>query len=994
MIRILMLMCWPVIVFHATSVCAAESASHIDFERDIRPILSSKCLKCHGPDDPEADLDLTRRESAVNSGAIQPHQANAGTLLERVTTNDESLRMPPEGEPLTAAEIDTLRQWIASGANWPGHWAYRPLADSTPAPLQSAQLQNWCRTTIDQFIAARLQENNLTPSAQADRLTLIRRASFDLRGLPPTPEEVDQFLNDPSDDAWAQCVDRMLASPAYGERWARHWMDLVHFAETHGHDQDRPREHAWPYRDYLIRSFNNDKPYDVFVREQIAGDVIDPLNPDAVTATGFLAAGPWDESSLRDIREDSIDRLIGQYLDRDDILTTVMSTFASTSIHCARCHNHKFDPITQSQYYGMQAIFAGIDKANRPYDDDMATARQRADLQQQLQELQQQFTTDPASLLTDAALDQAVAWETTSPAATARWRPLTIGDAVSQGAATLTVDAADFSVLASGPRPDKDVYVVEVSSDLPNITAIRLEVLAHDELPMQGPGRQDNGNLHLNEIRCFQSVDGQPNVSREIRFAQPFADFDQAGWTIAMAVDGNPNTAWGIFPQVGVSHQAVLPFQQPVRSDSAVRLRVELHQIHGGGHLIGSFRLSATDAPADQLAHLAQVPPQINTILNIPRADRSTQQQAALVRWIQQDALERQLNALPPQTLVYAGTNKFTADGSFRPAESPRTIHVLNRGLVSQPGDVAVPAPLSLISGLNSQPDITDASDEGTRRVMLADWLADRDNPLVWRTIVNRVWQHCIGRALVTTPNDFGQMGAAPSHPQLLDWLALELQRNNGSLKALQRLILTSAVYQQQSTSRPDAAQLDAGNQLLWRMNRRRLDAESYRDALLQVSGTLDNTMGGPSVRQFIQTPGTHVTPNVDYLNFDPDDPANNRRSVYRFLFRTIPDPFMEAMDCPDASQLTPRRNVSLTAMQALATLNDKQVIRLSRKFAESLTAAQPDIDGQIQLAYRRLFGRLPADSEHQAVREYAVQYGLDNACRFLFNTNEFLFVD
>jgi hypothetical protein len=422
-------------------------------------------------------------------------------------------------------------------------------------------------------------------------------------------------------------------------------------------------------------------------------------------------------------------------------------------------------------------------------------------------------------------------------------------------------------------------------------------------------------------------------------------------------------------------------------------LRIELHQIHGGGHLIGRFRLSVTDSAPERLQQDSQIPLAIWNLIDVASDDRTAEQQSQLAYWYLKHQLQTQLDALPPQQLVYCGTNRFEPDGSFRPSKTPRTVNVLRRGLVTQPMSEATPGGLSCIKAISPDFQITEA-DEGSRRLALARWLSDKRNPLVWRSIVNRVWLYHFGKGLVSTPNDFGLMGASPSHPGLLDWLAVTLQENNGSLKELHRLILTSAVYQQTSTARLKAGRIDADNRLLWRMNRRRLDAESFRDALLVVSGTLHPQMGGPSVRQFIQTPGNHVTPKVDYQNFDVDDPANYRRSVYRFLFRTLPDPFMEALDCPDASQLTPKRNVSLTALQALATLNDKFVVRQSEHLAELLRKEKGKLDGQIDLAYRRMFGRSPRENERQAVKKYAQQHGLANACRFLFNTNEFLFVD
>ena len=972
----------------------AESPSDhgVDFERQIRPIFNSRCLKCHGPTEPKAELNLTRPDSALALEAIVPGKPDAGSLLERIAATDASLRMPPEGPPLSDAEIALLRRWIEEGAPWPQHWAYRALQKPAAPKLHSADLQQWCRTPVDRFIAERLELEALQPSPPADRKTLLRRASFDLLGLPPTPAELEAFLNDNSPDAWERCIDRLLSSPAYGERWARRWMDLTHFAETHGHDQDRPRENAWPYRDYLIHSFNRDKPYAEFVAEQIAGDVLRPLDPDAIVATGFLAAGPWDESSLRDIREDSIDRVIGQYLDRDDIVTTVMSTFASTSVHCARCHDHKFDPITQAEYYGLQAVFAGIDKANRKYDPDPQVARLRDELEAEQTQLQQLYASSPTALLTLERGKELADWERRQAEQGVLWRPLQATSFTSQSGAKLKL-LDDASLLAEGVLPDKDVYLVEGKVDLQRVTAVRLDVLPDPSLPQQGPGRAENGNLHLSEVHLAQVFPAADDSVRELTCNAPHADFNQQGWAISAAVDGNPDTAWGIHPEEGKPHHSVFPLTEPAAADASVMLRVELHQVHGRAHLIGRFRISATDADADRLQQAAEIPWEISQILAIAAKERSEAQQTQLAYWYAMRRIEERLSALPPQQRVYAGTNRFEAEGSFRPVATPRPVHVLHRGLATEPLQEALPGALACCSTTPAFM-LRDANNEGDRRRALAEWLAAPYHPLVGRSIVNRVWQAHFGRGLVDTPNDFGQMGAAPTHPKLLDWLACTLQERHGSLKELHRLICTSAVYQQSSDIRPDAMRQDADNRWLWRMSRRRLDAESYRDAMLQVVGTLDRSVGGPSVRQFIQTPGTHVTPNVDYQGFDVDAAANYRRSVYRFVFRTIPDPLMEALDCPDASQLAPKRNTSLTALQALATLNDKLLVRQSELFAERLQREEPSLAARMTLAFRRTLGREPDADELQALSAYTKKHGLANTCRLLFNTNEFLFLD
>ncbi|MEX2285923.1 MAG: DUF1549 and DUF1553 domain-containing protein, partial [Planctomycetaceae bacterium] len=787
---------------------------------------------------------------------------------------------------------------------------------------------------------------------------------------------------------------RLLASPQYGERWARHWMDVVHYAETHGHDQDRPREHAWPYRDYLIRSFNEDKPFARFVEEQIAGDAIYAEDPDAIVATGFLATGPWDESSLRDIRDDTLDREIARYLDRDDVVTTVMSTFASSTVHCARCHDHKFDPITQQEYYGLQAVFAATDKANRAYDPDPHTTVKRRELNAALAALPERAKSRDPSLLAVALQQEVADWESDLAQSEQAWRAVDVVESHS-GAGAQLKKLDDGSILAGGPRPDKDTYTLVLRTGQKRITGLRLQLLPDASLPQSGPGRQDNGNLHLSELRAWAVGDEQPPSLVEVKLSNPKADFNQeGGWSIDRAIDGNPNTAWGIHPEVGKPHQAVFSFAEPLAADQSFTLRIEMQQVHGGGHLIGRLRLSTTDQDAKLWDHLAPLSPRIVTIVGAPREKRTDDERIELAVAYLQSRLSTELAALPPREMVYCGTNRFDADGSFRPTGNPRPVHLLNRGDVTQPQAEAKPGGLGCVPSLPATLEIADGSNEGQRRAALAHWMTDSKNGLTWRSMANRLWQFHFGRGIVDTPNDFGRMGGIPSHPELLDWLARELQQNGGSLKQIHRLIVTSAAYRQSSQHNPHYAEIDADNRLLWRMNRSRLDAESLRDAVLQIAGSLDRKMGGPSVRQFIQTPGVHVTPNVDYINFDVDDPANCRRSVYRFVFRTLPDPFMDALDCPDASQLTPQRGTSVTPLQALAMLNDKLIIRQSEHLAEHISSNEGDAARHVAMVFRLILGREPTTSESTAVTAYATQHGLANSCRFLWNSNEFMFVD
>lgn len=966
-----------------------------------RAVLQTHCLACHSGQSPRGGFDLTTRDSLLKGSdagdVLDLKQPAKSRLLELINHTAEP-GMPFKKAKLPADQIEVLTKWVTAGVPYsaplevPRWWSLQPL-NKPAVPAVPDAFRNWPLNPVDQFIAAAWPARQLGPAAPADRRTLLRRVYFDLIGLPPTPAEMDAFLADQAPRAYERVVERLLQSPQYGERWARYWMDLAHFAETHGHDQDRPRPNAWPYRDYLIRSFNKDKPYAHFVEEQIAGDVLTPHDPDALVAMGFLAAGPWDESSLRDIRDDTLDRQIARYLDRDDMLTTAMSTFVSTTVHCARCHDHKFDPVSQEEYYRLQAVFAGIDKGERAYDPDPVVGDKRRALADQIAALPAlQAKVDP-QLLTSDRQAEVVAWEAKVKSSVTPWTILNPETAKSDEGSVLTRQP-DGSFLASGTRPEKDVYTFTATVDLPRVTGLRLEVLLDDTLSHKGPGRQDNGNLHLNEVTVTAAPKTNAADAKPVKLVRPKADFNQQGWSIDMALDGNPGTAWGIYPEVSKPHLAVFEFAEPVTIAGGTVLTVRLEQIHGGGHLIGRPRLSVTDVSTPLPLQTDVLPSHISDILKVEPAQRTPQQQADLAAFVWNQRLEQELAALPAASFVYSASNAFKPDGGFAPSKTPRMIQVLKRGDIRNPGAEVTPGTLSCVPELPGDLNVADLTNEGQRRVALAHWLTSPKNVLTWRSIVNRVWQRHFGRGIVDTPSDFGRMGATPTHPELLDWLAVTFRDQGGSFKELDRLLVTSATYQQASTHHPDYATRDADTRYLWRMPRTRLDAESVRDAVLQITGKLDPTMGGPSVKQFIQTPGVHVTPVVDYLNFDVDKPENYRRSIYRFIFRTLPDPFMETLDCADSSQLTPIRNTSVTALQALATLNNKFMVRQSEHLATRLQQASADLPTQIRQLYSLVLNRPPTAKEQQAVTAYAQQHGLANACRVLLNSNEFLFVN
>ena len=929
-----------------------------DYVNDVRPILERSCLGCHGPEKKKkSGYRLDVRDNALKGGdsgeaAIVPHSAKTSPLIRYVSGEDEDMLMPPEQSGkarLTRAEVDILRAWIDAGPAWPEepagasgdaklHWSLRTLV-KPPVPVGHAN-------PIDAFIRTKLALNKLAPTPTADRRTLIRRISYDLTGLPPTPDEVDAFVADHTPGAIDSLVTRLLASPRHGEHWARHWLDVAHYADTHGNDHDYARPNAWPYRDYVIRAFNDDKPYSRFIEEQVAGDALFPDDPQATVALGFLAAGPWDETLMVGVREDTVDHRFAQVLDRDDMVTTVMSTFTALTIHCARCHNHKFDPISQREYYALQAVFAGVDRADRSYDLDTSTHIRRRELVAKRTAIARRDAATMASLAEPETRREIASFMNAYVSRQKLWQPLEVVSVTNaSGAATNFARQADGSWFVSGERPETDTFIVTAQMNAKDIRAIRLEAIPDDRLPGKGPGRYDpSGNFHLTEFRAqAQPSSGETKGATRLEFSRATADHGDRGDNIANAIDGQPNTYWSIHPRYGDPHEAVFEFKEPLGHDAGITLIVRLEQNGKPGHQLGRFRLSyCTGARApDQRPPL---PAALVEMLGKREAERTPEEHRELSLRVLDYELERQLAALPAPRKVYAIAKDFPPTGSFKPAVTPRPIHMLMRGDLNKPGEPVDSGALSCVQGLGAALAISNPSDESARRAALAHWLTDDRNSLTWRCIVNRVWHYHFGRGLCETPNDFGKMGGTPSHPELLDWLALWFRdQAKGSLKALHRLIVTSETYRQSARDRADLAARDPDNHLLWRMNRTRLSAEQVRDSLLQMSGRLDLTMGGPSVVQFVHrgkatfTPDGGAPPFLDYDGFAPDAPENRRRAIYRFSFRTVPDPFMDSLDTPDGGSLTPVRGQSTTVFGAFALLNNAFVIRQCEHIAARL---------------------------------------------------------
>jgi len=878
--------------------------------------------------------------------------------------------------PLLLALAIRASSQTPPAATW---WSLRSLT-APPFP-QIENRKSKIENPIDAFLLAKLASKHLFPSPPADRRTLIRRIYYDLIGLPPSPAEIDSFIGDRSPHAYEKVVDRLLASPRYGERWGRHWLDVVHYGDTHGYDKDKRRDRAWPYRDYVIRSLNADKPYSRFVREQLAGDVLWPEDPDGVIATGFIAAGPWDFVGQVELAEGTVEKEKTRLLDRDDMVSNAIATFDSVTIHCARCHDHKFDPIPMRDYYRLQAVFAGVDRGDRGYGPRAALEERRQALLDAREQLDKRLlaTTTPETVRLDGeirALGKQVALLPPPPAATSpsngyhsdisatqnatRWVQIDLGTPRPIDRIVLVpARPTDFADTPGFGFPLR--FKVETSDDpsfakptvLDDHTAADFPNPADRPYEIQ-PGGKQGRYVRITATRLWprtgdfvfalaeaQVWSGGENIARGAAVAA--LDSIEAGrWSSRYLVDGFD------------SRQSLADGNR-----SAIQTEQERQELTG------------------KLTHLKKQRREA-ALASLPEAERT----ADLLREQEIRRLDEQIGRLPPAEMVFAVRSHL-----------PRAIHILNRGEVEQPKDLVGAGALSCVAGLQSDFHLAPDAPEGSRRAALAEWITDPGNMLTWRSIVNRVWHYHFGKGIVDTPNDFGKNGGRPSHPELLDWLAVWFRDHGQSLKALHRLIVTSAAYRQSSADNPACARVDADNRLLWRMNRQRLDAESIRDSVLAVSGALDLTMGGPGFDLF-RFKDDH-SPVYDYSAVEKiNDPKAWRRTVYAFTVRSVENPFLECLDCADPNINTPVRNTTLTALQALALLNDPFILKQSALFAARVEKLAPDLAGRIDAAIRLGFGRPTTPSERTRLAAYAAKHGLANACRILLNTNEFVFID
>ncbi len=951
---------------------AGSVPEHVDFDRDIKPVFAKRCYSCHGAEQAEASLRLDRKSEALKGGnngpILVPGKSADSRLIAYVTgKNDDDTIMPPEGEPLSTTEIAMIRTWIDQGAAWPeeatekrksDHWAFQPIAARKPPKVAEGETRNG----IDNFILSNLAKKNIKPSREADRATLIRRLSLDLLGLPPAPADVNEFINDTSPDAYEKLVDRLLASPNYGERWARHWLDLARYADSDGYEKDTGRPFAWRYRQWVIDALNADMPFDQFTIEQLAGDLLPNATQEQKVATGF------HRNTLTN-KEGGVDQEEFRVAATVDRVNTTGSVWLGLTVACAQCHTHKYDPILQREYYGLFAFFNSVQETDiaaplpaqlEKYKADLATyeterAKRTANADEQANKAAKRLARWEESL----ELDTPTEWSVIKPQAMA-------SNAVNKGKLT---QAADGVIVAEGDFGDTETYTLTIAAGSKPITALRLEVLADDSLPRRGPGLSKGGNFVLSELQVKTLAPVKPGakakatpVPATIRFAE--ADFSQSNYNIGGSYDNNNLTGWAVSGGVGRDHVAIFELAKPIEPKDKEKLVVALTQMYGGKHLIGRFRLSVTDSTGP--VGDDKLPEGVAASLRKPAAERTKADSGRILAYFRKidptlAKLDRELAEFAkkapqdPAAMVKAQT--------LAELSKPRETHVLVRGDFLRPGAIVDAHTLEVLPPLTARGEQPD-------RLDLARWIVDKANPLTARVTVNRVWAQMFGRGLVPSVADFGTQGDKPSHPELLDWLAHEFQET-WSLKQLHRLIVTSATYRQSSKYRQDLHQRDPLNVLLARQRRMRVEAEVVRDLALATSGLMDSRIGGESVRPRQPADIAALTYASGSKWVDSQGADLYRRGLYTWFQRTSPYPMLMTFDAPDSNVTCTRRERSNTPLQALTLLNDPVFFECAQAMGRRIVAEAPKKrEARLRYALQLCVARKPNPDELETLGE------------------------
>jgi mono/diheme cytochrome c family protein len=1016
------------------------------FNQTIKPVLVDRCVHCHSGQELSGGLDLASRDGLLKGGESGP-AAIVGrgdrSLVYKLTSHTQEPFMPEEGEKLTDSELASLAKWIDLGAPYEKslvesapatetlwtekkvsdksreHWAFQPLLTALPPAAVSA----WATSPIDRFVEAKLAEQGLVPNSQASRLQLVRRLYFAIIGLPPTPQEVTRFVNDPRPDAVAHLVDELLASNHFGERWARRWLDLARFAESHGFEHDYDRQSAYQYRDFVIQAFNEGLPFDKFIEWQIAGDELEPSDRRALMATGFLAAGVHSTQ----ITKNEVEK--HRYDEMDDMLATTSTTFLGLTVGCARCHDHKYDAIPQADYYRMLSTFTSAIRSETIIDFDptgYALAKEKFDAAHA--PLEQAVIDDEANHL----MSRFTAWQQTSDRDMIVSEWLAPSDVQWRGdGGEVFTPQADASHLVSGNNPVIGSFHATFTVKSSGIRAIRIEALADSSLPQNGPGRAGNGNFALSDVVVSIAPDmdetrlslpalaDQPSNFEEpgptldqlqpqtIKLVSAAATFEQAGLSVAHAIDADSISAWAVDPQLGQSHAIVLTPETPFGYKAGSKVTVTLKFHNNAQHQIGRPRISFSTkseppcvvggAGDEDLLHLVAAPYQSLTPANQDRV-LNWYKRTQDTRWQQLEAARNQHLATAPKPRLEKVL--ITSEGvpplvlhTQAEREFLEVTHFLKRGDVNNKEGIAEPGFLqALTPNLTTPYPWVQPHPEGSplsyRRAAFAKWLTHRDGAanLVARVAVNRLWAQVFGRGLVATPSDFGVRGERPSHPELLDYLAGELLRRNWDWKPILREMFISSTYQQSSHSDdPAKASIDPLNVYLWHYPSRRLEAEVIRDSILASSDLLDRRMFGPGTL----------------------DENHRRRSLYFTVKRSQLVSMMTVFDAPDALQSTPERPSTTVAPQALLLMNNPLIRTASQSLAQrSLTDSQSALPQAIELAYLATVSRPPTPDEQAAglafIGRQQSQYSGEGAtlsamtdfCQVLFCLNEFIYCD
>ncbi len=953
---------------HGQETSPAKTGAQV-FDQTIAPILSARCLNCHSGPNPKGKLDLSRRATTYRGGkggaAIVAGDLDKSLLWEQIDADE----MPPK-HPLSAAEKKTIRDWIVGGAVWGSDpidpfrfsssnragydwWSLQPLKEPS-APVVDDE--SWSRSEIDRFILASLRSQGLAPSPQADPRARVRRLYVDLIGLPPPVEVMDNFEKNPSTAAWEKLVDELLASKEYGERWARHWLDVVRFGESDGYEYNSPRENAWHYRDWVIRAFNDDMPYDEFTRMQIAGDVIKPNTVEGAAAVGLLVAGTHNPV----LGTNAAMKLAARHEELEEITGTVAQTFLGLTVHCARCHDHKFDPISTREYHSFAAALDGVHHGQ---------TKHRAPSLRQDSSKQREALTSRRTELHRQLVEQMLAQNETISTTANQLRmkdPIDANDKGKTYRVSLKLAPSTWASAAQATGDQDGVTIQIVGKDG--------AVLASNSYRA---GAWNGGKAAADfQLRSFEYT-GDGKGPAHIRLLPFPLHSDRFGGAVDDLEIVEVTSKKAVFTETfdKLKHQHAPGKQADTGRRvffGAVSDRWEAtgtNVIHAVEHADGNLALQLFSGESGGLLVKAQTPEQ-------------KKQQAEI------DALDRQLSALDSasEVAVYSVV-----------ARNPGIMRVLLRGEVSRPGDEVAPGGISAIGDVSASFGIDKAASDEQRRKSLANWISHRDNGPFHRVMVNRIWQQHFGQGIVTSPSDLGFSGGRPSHPLLLDWLAIRFRADGYSIKKLHKRIVTSMVYQQASDLRPQAAAIDSGNRFLWRQNPRRIEGEVLRDSILDIAGQLNRTPFGPGYRD---VKIVEVPPAFYYMPIDPIGGEFNRRTIYRWNIRGQRSALLDTFDCPDPSTRTPTRMVTTTPSQALSQWNDSFILRMSEKLSARIISERgsqenaPDSQQQVIRAWRLVLGRSPTAEENAQSIRLVEKHGLPLLCRVLFNSNEFVLID